>query len=57
MRNVLLARIGFMKFYKGPKPGDEKPIGGVDFTKLGIGGEAYNFLNIDGIMYGYFQPI
>ena len=46
-----------MKFYKGPKPGDEKPIGGVDFTKLGIGGEAYNFLNIDGIMYGYFQPI
>jgi hypothetical protein len=25
---VLLARIGFMKFYKGPKSGDEKPIGG-----------------------------
>ena len=45
-----------MKFYKGPKPGDEKPIGGGRFTKLGIGGEAHNFLNINGVMYGYFQP-
>ena len=53
---VLLARIGFMKFYKGPKPGDEKPIGGGKYNTEGIGHEAYNFLNVRGSLYGYFQP-
>jgi hypothetical protein len=53
---VLLARIGFMKFYKGPKPGDEKPLGGGKYNTEGIGHEAYNFLNIRGSLYGYFQP-
>ena len=53
---ILLARIGFMKFYQGPKPGDEKPIGGGSYNDEKIGFEAYNFLNIDGTLYGYFQP-
>ena len=53
---VLLARVGFMEFYKGPKPGDEKPRGGGSYNTEGIGHEAYNFLNIDGTFYGYFQP-
>ena len=53
---ILFARVGFMKFYQGPKPGDEKPIGGGSFNTDKIGHEAYNFLNIKGMMYGYFQP-
>lgn len=53
---VLFARVGFMKFYQGPKPGDEKPIGGGSYNTGKIGHEAYNFLNIDGFLHGYFQP-
>lgn len=53
---ILLARVGFMKFYQGPKPGDERPIGGGSYNTEEIGHEAYNFLNIDGTLYGYFQP-
>lgn len=53
---VLLARVGFMKFYQGSKPGDEKPIGGGSFNAEKIGHEVYNFLDINGMMYGYFQP-
>lgn len=53
---VLLARVGYMKFYQGPKPGDEKPIGGGSYNAEEIGHEAYNFLNIKEKLYGYFQP-
>ncbi|MDP3009415.1 MAG: DUF3883 domain-containing protein [Methylococcales bacterium] len=53
---VLLARVGYMKFYQGSKPGDEKPIGGGDYNNGNIGHEVYNFLNIRGTLYGYFQP-
>lgn len=56
MMKILLARVGFMKFYQGPKPGDEKPIGGGSYNTEEIGHEAYNFLNISGTLYGYFQP-
>lgn len=56
MKKVLLARVGFMKFYQGPKPGDEKPIGGGSYNSEEIGHEAYNFLGIEGNLYGYFQP-
>jgi len=45
-----------MKFYQGPKPGDEKPIGGGSYNTEKIGHEVYNFLNISGTLYGYFQP-
>ncbi|MDX6444847.1 MAG: hypothetical protein QOH71_1921 [Blastocatellia bacterium] len=53
---VLLARVGWMKYYQGPKPGDEKPIGGGSYNTERIGHEAYNFLDIGGTLYGYFQP-
>lgn len=56
MRKILLARVGFMKFYQGPKLGDEKPIGGGSYNTNGVGHEVYNFLNTDGILYGCFQP-
>ncbi len=53
---VIFARIGFMKFYQGPKPGDEKPIGGGSYNTGEIGHEAYNYTDINGLLYGYFQP-
>lgn len=53
---ILFARVGFMKFYQGPKPGDEKPIGGGLYNADEIGHEVYNFRDIDGVLYGYFQP-
>lgn len=56
MIKVLLARVGYMKYYQGPKPGDEKPIAGGSYNTDKIGHEAYNFLNISGKLYGYFQP-
>ncbi|WP_031597611.1 protein NO VEIN domain-containing protein [Ferrovum myxofaciens] len=53
---IILARVGFMKFYQGSKPGDEKPIGGGSYNNKEIGHETYNFLNVNGICYGYFKP-
>ena len=53
---VLFARVGYMKFYKGPQIGDEKPIGGGSYNENEIGGEAYNFTEINDFIYGYFQP-
>ena len=53
---VLFARVGYMKFYKGPQIGDERPIGGGSYNKNKIGGEAYNFTKINDFIYGYFQP-
>jgi hypothetical protein len=55
-RRVLFARVGWMKWYKGPKPDDEKPIGGGSFTKEHLGYEAFNFLPLGGKYFGYFQP-
>ncbi len=45
-----------MKWYRGPQPGDEKPIGGGSYNENELGGEAYNFLPLNGHMLGYFQP-
>lgn len=56
MEKVLFARVGYMKKYAGPQPGDLKPIGGGAFNKKNLGHEAFNFKNIDGWYYGYFQP-
>ncbi|UYN94376.1 MAG: DUF3883 domain-containing protein [Enhydrobacter sp.] len=55
-QRVLFARIGWMHFYNGPVPGDEKPIGGGQYNKTEIGHEVYNFRTTDGRLYGYFQP-
>ena len=56
MSNVLFARVGWMKRYKGPQGDDEKPVGGGSYTKEKLGHEAFNFLPLDGEMLGYFQP-
>src|SRR5579863_279545 len=52
----LLARIGWMKYYRGPQAGDEKPIAGGKYTAESLGHEAFNFKPIGGTLYGYFQP-
>lgn len=56
MTLVLFARIGWMRWYKGPQAGDEKPIGGGKYNKDSLGHEAFNFLPLNGQMLGYFQP-
>lgn len=33
MALVLFARIGWMRWYKGPQTGDEKPVGGGKYNK------------------------
>ncbi|MCE9612924.1 MAG: DUF3883 domain-containing protein [Lentisphaerae bacterium] len=53
---VLFARVGRMKFYCGIQKGDEKPIGGGKHNEDNIGHELYNFRDVGGILYGYFQP-
>jgi len=53
---VLFARIGWMKYYKGPMTGDERPQGGGKYNKTGVGNEAFNFHEIGGRLFGYFQP-
>jgi hypothetical protein len=56
MERVLFARVGWMRLYKGPQVGDEKPIGGGKYNKDSLGNEAYNFLPLNGRLLGYFQP-
>jgi hypothetical protein len=54
---ILFARVGWMRFYNGPIPGDERPIGGGRYNKSEIGHEVYNFCESGGHLYGYFQPM
>lgn len=53
---VLLARVGYMKFYEDPQEGDEKPVGGGEYNAKHLGHEAYNFVDVGGTTYGFFQP-
>lgn len=53
---TIFARIGWMNEYAGPKPGDERPIGGGAWNDKEIGHEVTNFLEVDGKVYGYFEP-
>ena len=55
-QSVLFARIGWMKYYNGPLIGDEKRRGGGKYTKIGVGHEAFNFHEIGGQLFGFFQP-
>lgn len=56
VRRILFARIGWMTFYAGRQPGDERPIGGGRYNINNDGHERFNFSRIDGRLYGYFQP-
>lgn len=54
-QSVLFARIGFMEYYQGAFDGD-LPIGGGSFNDENTGYEACNFLDVNGKVYGYYQP-
>ena len=55
-KRILFARVGWMRFYNGPIPGDERPVGGGGYNKSKIGHEVYNFRESGSHLYGYFQP-
>lgn len=55
-RRVLFVRIGWMRFYNGSVPGDERPVGGGKYNKSKIGHEVYNFRQTNSRLYGYFRP-
>lgn len=54
-QSVLFARIGYMEYYQGAND-EDIPIGGGSFNKENTGFEACNFLDINGKVYGYYQP-
>ncbi|MEW6054281.1 MAG: DUF3883 domain-containing protein [Nitrospirota bacterium] len=54
MERILMVRIGWMKYYTGSKPGDERPIGGGKYNLRKIGGEFNNFKICSGTVYGSF---
>lgn len=56
MALVLFARVGWMRWYRGPQAGDDKPVGGGKYNKDFLGHETYNFLPLHGKVLGYFQP-
>jgi len=45
-----------MKYYDGPKPGDEKPIGGGSYSEDHCGDEVFNFKRTRRRFYGFCQP-
>lgn len=51
---VLFGRVGWMKRYEGPQPGDEKPTGGGAYNEEHFGTEGFNFRRIDGKVWGVF---
>jgi hypothetical protein len=55
-QHLLFARVGWMHWYRGPQPDDEKPIGGGEYNKTDLGNEAFNFLPSGKKVLGYFQP-
>jgi len=56
MAPVVFARVGWMRWYRGPQPSDEKPVGGGSYNDGALGNEAFNFLPLKGEVLGYFQP-
>src|ERR1035437_11061064 len=51
---ILFVRVGWMKFYAGAKPGDERPVGGGKYNRKHKGGEIFNFKNYNSWLYGSF---
>lgn len=52
----LFARVGWMKWYQGSQPGDERPINGGAYNRANKGFELNNFLPGDSRLLGYYQP-
>jgi hypothetical protein len=54
---ILFVRVGYMHYYNGPQPGDEKPKYGGSYTKTHVGFEIYNFGRSNGSVHGYATPV
>ena len=55
-KHVVFARVGWMTFYDGQRPDDEKPKAGGKWNKDHIGHEVFNFKYVDGKCLGHFEP-
>jgi hypothetical protein len=53
---VIFARVGLLTYYAGSQPWDERPVGAGSHNQENLGHERFNFADIDGRLYGYFQP-
>ena len=53
---VLFARVGWMKYYDGPREDDPKPISGGKYNKEQTGHEVYNYHDINGYCHSFFEP-
>lgn len=53
---ILFVRGGWMAFYAGFQPGDERLVGGGSYNNEYAGHERFNFSPIHGRLYGYVQP-
>lgn len=54
---IVFARIGWMEWYRGPQEGDERPRGGGKWNEENVGSEVFNFREIGGRLYGYFETM
>lgn len=52
---VVLLRCGWMLRYAGEHAGDTAPIGGGSYNDENLGHERFNFKDVGGRLYGYFQ--
>jgi len=52
---VLFARIGWMHYYKGLMPGDDRVVGGGQWNESHVGGEVFNFRDVGGWLYAYME--
>lgn len=53
---VLVVKVGWMEFYRGSVPGDERPLRGGSYNWSNIGHEVCNFHDVAGRLRGYTQP-
>jgi hypothetical protein len=56
-RRVLLARIGWMNFYRGIVPADSELIGGGKYNETQVGNEELNFAPFKDRMSGFVQGV
>ena len=52
---VLFAKVGWMKFYNGPRPDDPKPIGGGQNQRTNFGHEGFNFRCHGNLLLGFVK--
>jgi hypothetical protein len=51
---AVFARIGWMRYYRGSRSDDERPVGGGAYNKVGRGHEICNYKMVNGKLYGFF---